>query len=92
MKARAFQLVHVPAFLLVGVMLLLASCTKEDPIAPVGADTLAVEKSLGEVGTETPKPANSSAKGGNEGDGSGSGISDDGDDISGTERKRTPGN
>lgn len=71
-------------------VLFLASCAKEEPVAPASFTAQGAVKST--ATTDEEKPDAVLTKGGNGGStGEGSGISDDGDDISGTERKRRPG-
>jgi hypothetical protein len=73
------------------LMLVLASCSKEPLVAPVDAAAGTVKNTEG-PGTDEPTPPTdggySSPKSGDEGEGEGGDISDDGDDISGSERNR----
>jgi len=72
------------------VVLCLASCAKEGPVAPADVRDHGAAKSAST--SDIGKPDAVLTKGGNgDSSGDGSGISDDGDDISGTERKRRPG-
>lgn len=70
------------------VVISLASCAKEEPVAPVGFSDPGAAKSASAVDD---KPDAALTKGDSGGTTDGSSISDDGDDISGTERKRRPG-
>jgi len=71
---------------LVAVLALFASCTKEDLVAPCGHGEVSNAKAsdLGATGQGTPADASS----GGTTDPDGTGISDDGDDLSGSERNR----
>lgn len=71
---------------LVAVLTLFASCTKEDLVAPCGQGEMSNAKAsdLGSTGQGT--PANAASGGTTDTDGTG--ISDDGDDLSGNERNR----
>lgn len=71
---------------LVSALTLFASCAKEDLPAPCGYGEMSNEKAsdLGSNGQGTPANA---ASGGNT-DTDGTDISDDGDDLSGSERNR----
>jgi hypothetical protein len=73
------------------MMFFLASCAKEEPVAPASFSAQGTAKCM----TPSTDDGSTMTMAGNGGDGGatgdGVGISDDGDDISGTERKRRPG-
>ncbi|MBL7963864.1 MAG: hypothetical protein JNM31_08460 [Flavobacteriales bacterium] len=89
MKARILQVGM--RSMLIGMVLLLAACAKEEPLAPCGkdntaspGDTRSMTRDDGFEGSTI--PTGTVTRGG--GESGGPGISDDGDDEADKERKR----
>lgn len=77
-----------PLFLALVLMItLLASCSKEELVEPCGHTPATEEKSNGGVGGESGATNEAPGNGGDTGT-EDAGISDDGDDLSGSERNK----
>jgi hypothetical protein len=82
------QLQRYPLFLALVLMItLLASCSKEELVEPCGHTPATEEKSNGGVGGESGATNEAPGNGGDTGT-EDAGISDDGDDLSGSERNK----
>ena len=86
---RSLQVIGITPALLAFV-LLFSSCTKEEMVTPAGVQPVAITKGLMTEGHGTPGDPSSLNGRDTEDPSSGEGdsISDDGDDLSGTERKK----